>query len=103
MDLLTKNFNQVARKMKGLKGTHQTKNKNFASNPFTTSFKGNRFSRVNTELENKSKGIQCKECKDYSHIQAEYANTCKKNKSYTMTWSNEEFEEREEPFNEFMV
>ena len=58
MALLTKNFNQVAIKMnKRLKGTYQTKNTNFSSNPFTTSFKGNRFSRVNTEPANKSKGI----------------------------------------------
>ena len=91
MALLTKNSNQEARKMnKRLKGTYQTKNTNFASNPFTTSFKGNRFSGVNTEPANKSKGIQCKECKGYGHIQAECANTRKKNKSYIVTWSNEE-------------
>ena len=46
MALLTKNFNQVASKMKKiLKGTYQTKNTNFASP--TVSFKRNKFSRVN--------------------------------------------------------
>ena len=58
---------------------------------------------VNIEPTNKSKGIQARECEGYGHIQAEYANTCKKNKSYTMIWSDEDYEEREEPFNEVMV
>ena len=104
MALLTKNFNQVAINMnKRLKGTYQTQNMNFASNPSTTPFKVNRFSGVNIEPTNKSKGIQCRECEGYGHIHAECANTRKKNKSYTMTWSNEESEEREEPSSEVMV
>ena len=38
MAFLTKNFNQVARKMnKRLTGTYQTKSANFAYNPFTVS------------------------------------------------------------------
>ena len=53
------------------------------------------FSGVNTEPTNKSKGIQCKECEGYGHIQAECANTCKKKKSYTVTWSDEEGKEDE--------
>ena len=104
MALLIKNFNQVAINMnKRLKGTYQTQNTNFASNPSTTPFKVNRFSGVNIEPTNKSKGIQCRECEGYGHIHAECANTRKKNKSYTMTWINEESEEREEPSSEVMV
>ena len=75
-----------------LKGTYQNKIKNFVSNHPIASFKGNMFSRVNTELANKNKGIQCKECEGYGHIQAKCANTRKKNKSYTVTWSDEESE-----------
>ena len=63
----------------------------------------NKFSGVNTKSKNKRKGIQCKECEGYGHIQVECANTRKKNKSYIATWGDEEFEEREEPFNEVMV
>ena len=88
---------------KRLKGTYQTQNTNFASNPSTTPFKVNGFFGVNIEPTNKSKGIQCRECEGYGHIHAECANTRKKNKSYTMTWSNEESEEREEPSREVMV
>ena len=48
MALLTKNFNQVARKMnKRLKGTYQSKNITFSSNPLIPLFKANRFSGVN--------------------------------------------------------
>ena len=63
----------------------------------------NMFSLVNNEPTNKSKGIQCRECEGNGHIQAECANTRKKNKSYTATWSDEEYEEREEPFSKVMV
>ena len=94
MALLTKNLNQVVRKMnKRLKGTYQTKNTNFASNPSISPFKGNMFFGVNIEPANKRKGIHCRECKGYGHIQAKCANTRKKNKSYIVTWSDEEFEE----------
>ena len=104
MALLTKNFNQVARKMnKRLKGTYLTKNINFSPNPSTAPFKGNKFSGVNTEATNNSKGIQCRECEGYGHIQAECAKTRKKNKSYIMTWSDKETEEQMEPFNEVKV
>ena len=84
MALLIKNFNQVSRKInRRLKGTYQTKNTNFASNPPISSFKGNRLFGVNVEPTNKSKGIQCMACEGYGHIQS--VNTCKKNKSYTVT------------------
>ena len=58
---------------------------------------------VNIEPTNKSKEIQAWECEGYGHIQSECANTCKKNKSYTVIWSDEDYDEQEEPFNEVMV
>ena len=58
MALLTKNLNQVARKMnKRLKGTYQSKNITFAFNPPTSPFKANRFSGLNPNPTNKGKGI----------------------------------------------
>ncbi|CAM9000028.1 unnamed protein product [Rhodiola kirilowii] len=38
--------------------------------------------------DNKGKGIQCKECEGYGHIQAECVNTCKKKNAYN--WNNSE-------------
>ena len=44
MALLTRIFNQVARKMnRRMKGTFQTKNMTLASNPFTTSHKAHTY------------------------------------------------------------
>ncbi|KAI5662501.1 hypothetical protein M9H77_21824 [Catharanthus roseus] len=36
------------------------------------------------------KAIQCRECEEYCHIQAEYANTLKKNRSVNTTLSNDD-------------
>ena len=58
MALLTKNFNQVARKMnKILKGTFQTKNITPSSNPSTILFKVNILPRGRVDLKNKNKRI----------------------------------------------
>lgn len=50
------------------------------------------------ELTQKWKGIQCREREEFSYIQAEYANTLKKNRSLNTTLSNDEKEETD--FNE---
>ena len=43
------------------------------------------------------KGIQCRECECFGHIQSECANTRKKkNKALKSTWSDEEFEGSQE-------
>ncbi|CAM8923678.1 unnamed protein product [Rhodiola kirilowii] len=39
---------------------------------------------------NKGKGIQCKECEGYGHIQAECVNTHKKKNAYVGNWSDSE-------------
>ena len=53
--------------------------------------KKNRFGDNNHKnREDKSKGIQCRECERFVHNQAECANTLKKNKSYVANWSDED-------------
>ena len=39
---------------------------------------------------------KCRECGGYGHIQAEWANTKKKNRSYMVTWSEDESEDDKE-------
>ena len=47
-----------------------------------------------------SKGVQCRECEGFGNIQAECANTLKKNnKSYNTTWSDEDSGEEDSPNN----
>ena len=97
MTLLTKNFNQVARKMnRRMKGTFQTKNMTPTSNMFAAHQKFHRHTGGNPDQKKKFKGIQCRECEGYNHVQAECDNTCKKKKSYTVTWSDEETEDQNE-------
>ena len=75
----------------------------FSSNPSIVPLKVNKFPGVNREPIKKSKGIQCRESEGYGHIQEESTNICKKSKSYTVTWSDEETKEREDPFSKLMV
>ena len=45
----------------------------------------------NVESKKQNKGIQCKECESFGHIQFECANTLKKKSKYLKTtWSDEE-------------
>ena len=97
MALLTKNFNQVARKMnRRIKGNFQPKIMTPVSNSFAAPQKVHRHLVGILDQKNKFKGIRCKECEGYSHVQAACANTCKKNKSYAATWSDEETEDQNE-------
>ena len=95
--LLTKNFGKSIKKLnKQIKGTSQSRKAH------TKSFNFSKFSR-NTD-ENmvgkfKSKGIECKECGGFGHIQAECTNTKKKNLPYIMTWSEDEYEDDREAEN----
>lgn len=93
--LLAKNVNRVMKKInKQLKGNYcLPKNISQTSNPFNNLEKFGRFKMINTESRTKSRGIQCRECDGFGHIQAEYANKKKKNKSFTMSWSGDETEE----------
>ena len=44
-------------------------------------------------VEQKNKGVQCRECEGFGHIQAECANTAKKKgKSLNAIWSDEDYE-----------
>ena len=46
---------------------------------------------------NNTKGIQCRECEGFKHIQSKYANTHKKkNKALKSTWSDDESEGSQE-------
>ena len=74
---LTKNFNKYLKKMgKGSKA-------------FPKNAKGN----SSFNLADKRKGIQCRECEGFGHIQSECANTLKKkSKVMATTWSDDESE-----------
>ena len=78
--LLTKNFNKFLKKMgKWPKsGPKPPKGKN--------PFKPNVFA-------NKNKGVQCRECDGFGHIQSEFANTLKKKKAMNTSWSDEDSKE----------
>lgn len=62
-------------------------------------------SRKDTEEEGrfKSRGIKCKECEVFGSIQAECANTKKKIRSCTATWSDDKSEEGDEHHNELIA
>ncbi|CAM8982218.1 unnamed protein product [Rhodiola kirilowii] len=47
----------------------------------------------------KGKGIQCRECEGYGHIQAECVNTQKKNNAYAVNWSDTESDQEGESNN----
>ncbi|XP_060973891.1 uncharacterized protein LOC133039102 [Cannabis sativa] len=51
------------------------------------------FNKAPQSGEEKGRGIQCHECKGFGHIQAECANTLKKKKALTVTWSDSDEEE----------
>ena len=79
--LLTKNFQKYMKKMGNKKN-------------ISKGSKGNTF--IKPSVSNK-KGIQCRECEGFGHIQSECANTLKKNKkSFNVTWSDDETESDED-------
>ena len=77
--LLTRNFQKFIKKVGNKKNTFNQK-----GNPSLKPFVPNK------------KGIQCRECEGYGHIQSECANTLKKNKkSFTATWSDSDSSDEE--------
>ena len=77
-------------------GFGNTNNRN-TNYPNTSNFQRNKPAANNTDVKMKNKGIQCRECDGYGHIQAECANTLKKKKkSFNATWSDEESEGSQE-------
>ena len=82
MALLTKNFQKYVKSIGNKPTTGKTPRGNFS------------FSKPS--FANK-KGIQCRECEGYGHIQSECANTLKKNKKgMIVAWSDEDSENSEE-------
>jgi len=81
--LLTKNFNKMLRKINKKNGFGENlKNRNFQKKTFNTQ---------RPEEKKRNKGIQCRECEGFGHIQAECANTLKKKSKAAMvsTWSDD--------------
>ncbi|XP_024019584.1 uncharacterized protein LOC112091065 [Morus notabilis] len=80
---LTKNFNRV---MKKFNKKNQTPTFNNSNN-----FQKNKGATNSSNNKKKNRGIQCRECDGYGHIQSECANTLKKRKkSLNVTWSGED-------------
>ena len=106
MVLLSKNFSKVLKKFNRNKGYLRNKNSSSVSTGVPTPRRNtvpnpgnfNAGSRIKSSTSNnnsdsnaKNKGIQCRECEGFGHIQAECANTLKKkNKSLNATWSDED-------------
>ena len=82
MALLTKNFQKYIKKLGNKKAISKNPKGNF-SKPFETN----------------KKGIQCRECEGFGHIQSECANTLKKKKVMTATWSDQDSEQSDEEEN----
>ena len=82
MALLTKNFQKYIKKLGNKKAIFKNPKGNF-SKPFETN----------------KKGIQCRECEGFGHIQSECANTLKKKKVMIATWSDQDFEQSDEEEN----
>jgi len=87
---LSKKFNKVMKKV-------NRKNEN-SRNGNSSNFQKNKSAANNTELKTKNRGIQCRECDGYGHIQSECANTLKKKKkkSFNAIWSDEDSEGSQE-------
>ena len=78
--LLTRNFQKFIKKVGNKKSFSKNPKENFSSKPFVSN----------------KKGIQCRECEGYGHIQSECANTLKKNKKgFTATWSDSDTSDEE--------
>ncbi|CAM8975427.1 unnamed protein product [Rhodiola kirilowii] len=98
--LLMKNFNKLLKKINrrgaGQNSLNQSKNQDTRRVDFQPQ------ERQSDQKENgksrRTKGMQCRECRGFGHIQAECANTLKKknSKSVTVSWSDTETEESTE-------
>ena len=74
-----------------------SKRKSTQNSTRINNFPKNKKAVSTSELKKQNKGIQCRECEGFGHIQSECANTLKKKgKSFKTTWSDEESEGSEE-------
>ncbi|CAM8966303.1 unnamed protein product [Rhodiola kirilowii] len=106
---LTKNFNKLLKKINrkgaGQNSVNQSRNQDIRRVDFQPR------ERQSDQKENcksgRTKGIQCRECEGFGHIQAECANTLKKknSKSLNVNWSDDETEEstKEEETSNFIA
>ncbi|KAM6596627.1 hypothetical protein CsatA_007151 [Cannabis sativa] len=85
VDFLTKNYAKFLKK-KCKKQCSEGKENASKRNPLGNFWHGQQPS------DNKSMGIQCRECDGFGHIQAECANTLKKKKALVATWSDSDEE-----------
>ncbi|XP_062080126.1 uncharacterized protein LOC133784870 [Humulus lupulus] len=83
--LLTKNY------AKFLKRNYKKKISGGKENVPRRNFGGNNKQNQQSSYK-KNRGIQCRECDGFDHIQAECANTLKKKKALAATWSNSDEE-----------
>ncbi|XP_062118771.1 uncharacterized protein LOC133832443 [Humulus lupulus] len=82
MALLTRNFQKFMKKVGNKNNFSKAPKGNTSSKPFVS---------------NNKKGIQCRECDGYGHIQSKCANTLKKNKKgFNVTWSDDDSESSDE-------
>lgn len=91
ISLLAKNFGKFMKRM------NNNTRRSVSETVSDSSQNRSNANEISTDLNVKAKGIQCRECHGFGHIQAECANTLKKrNKSYnTRTWSDEDSEEED--------
>ncbi|CAM9000044.1 unnamed protein product [Rhodiola kirilowii] len=94
--MFANNFGKFMRRQYG-KGTEssQSSKSRFQKNDKT--FKRNQ--SEDSDIDNKGKGIQCRECEGYGHIRAECINTQKKKNAYAVSWSDSESDQEGETNN----
>ncbi|CAM8940784.1 unnamed protein product [Rhodiola kirilowii] len=94
--MFAKNFGKFMRRQYG-KGTEsgQPSYSRFQKND--RAYKRNQSG--DSDLDNKGKGIQCRECEGYGHIRAECINTHKKKNAYAVSWSDSESDQEGETNN----
>ncbi|CAM9000726.1 unnamed protein product [Rhodiola kirilowii] len=94
--LFTKNFGKFMK-------TQSTKGFDRGQSPSSNFQKEGKFYKRNKSgdfnHDNKGKGIQCRECEGYKHIQAECINTQEKKNAYAVNWSDSESDQEGESNN----
>ena len=90
MTVLSKNFTKVLKRFNGNNnGGARSRDFGGGSTGVPTPRRNTASNAGNFNAGSRNKGIQCRECEGFGHIQAECANTLKKkNKSLNATWSD---------------
>ena len=96
VDLLTQSFNRYLKRMNKKKISQGSEKMN--------QFQRNKKTTNPIETKTSGKGILCRECEGFGHIQSECANTLKKKgKSLKITWSDNESDDSEEDDNNVKI